>query len=105
MRDLRNTLNQFNETSKEVSNTAKEWTGSRATTNSNYAANGFSMGQQLRPKINNLPLYQTADKSSQVINKLSKNADIIFAGNMTKTGLIEVTTEHGNGWIESHLVQ
>ena len=105
MRDLRNTLNQFNETSKEVSNTAKEWTGSRATTNSNYAANGFSMGQQLRPKINNLPLYQTADKSSQVINKLSKNADIIFAGNMTKTGLIEVTTEHGNGWIDPHLVQ
>ncbi len=29
MRDLRNTLNQFNETSEEVSNTAKEWTGSQ----------------------------------------------------------------------------
>lgn len=105
MRDLRSTLSQFNETSKEVSNTAREWTGSRTNNTSNYTNSSFTVGQQLRPKINNLPLYQSADKSGVVLNKLSKSADIIFAGNATKTGLIEVTTEYGNGWIESHLVQ
>ena len=49
MRDLRSTLSQFNETSKEVSNTAREWTGNRANNTSNYTNSSLTVGQQLRP--------------------------------------------------------
>ena len=45
-----------------------------------------------------------SNKSSKVKTKLSKNSDIIYAGNVSSNGLIEVTTEYGNGWVESHLI-
>ena len=63
-----------------------------------------TIGQKITPKLNNLPLYETSNKSSKVKTKLSKNSDIIYAGNVSSNGLIEVTTEYGNGWVESHLI-
>lgn len=104
MRELRNSLGQFNETTKVVTGTAKDMTGFGANKQL-VAQSGFTVGQRLYPKINNLPLYQSSNKSSLVTSKLSKNTDVIFAGNTNPNGLIEVTTEYGNGWVESHLVQ
>ncbi|WP_147394209.1 hypothetical protein [Acinetobacter tianfuensis] len=105
MRELRGTLNQITETTKELSGTAKEVSGFGSGANSSNANASYTAGQRLYPKINNLALYQSPNKSSPVVSKLSKNTDVVFAGNMNKNGLIEVSTEYGNGWIESHLVQ
>ncbi len=103
LRDLRGTLSQINETTKEVAGTAKEMTKFRG--NNETSTNiERTIGQKITPKLNNLPLYETSNKSSKVKTKLSKNSDIIYAGNVSSNGLIEVTTEYGNGWVESHLI-
>jgi len=103
MRELRNTLGQITDTTKEVTGTAKELGG--FTSGGNTNSSSFKSGQSLYPKINNLALYQSANKSSSVLTKLTKSTDLIFSGNASNNGFIEVTTEHGNGWVESHLVQ
>lgn len=103
MRDLRGTLSQITDTTKEITGVTKELGGFKSGGNAN--SSNFKSGQSLYPKINNLALYQSANKSSSVLTKLTKNTDLIFSGNASNNGFIEVTTEHGNGWVEAHLVQ
>ena len=103
MRDLRGALSQITDTTKEISGVTKELGGFKSNGNAN--SSNYKAGQSVYPKINNLALYQSANKSSTVLTKLSKSTDLVFSGNASNNGFIEVTTEHGNGWVEAHLVQ
>lgn len=103
LRDLKGTLSQLTDTTKEVTGFSKEVLGNRAGTQPQYTT-GYNLGQNLSPKVNNLPLYQGANKSGPVMTRLSKSSTLVFAGNSHNSGLIEVTTDYGNGWVEAHLV-
>jgi hypothetical protein len=103
MRDLRGALSQITDTTKEITGVSKEFGSFKGTANTNNS--NYKAGQSVYPKINNLALYQTANKSSSVLTKLSKSTDLVFSGNASNNGFIEVSTEHGNGWVEAHLVQ
>ena len=103
MRELRYNLGQLNETTRMVSDTAKGLKSSQHNVTSQQVA--WRTGQQLRPKINNLPLYQAAHTSSNVVHQLAQHHNIVFLGSHHANGLIEVATDYGNGWVEKHLVQ
>lgn len=103
LRELKGTLTELTDTNKEITGFSKEVVGNRASTQPQYTA-GYHLGQNLSPKVNNRPLYQSANKSAPVMTKLSKSSTLVFAGNSHHSGLIEVTTDYGNGWIEAHLV-
>lgn len=105
LRELRGTLSELSQTAKEISGVGKEvgLTSNSGKSNKQQENSDHSVGQTLYPKVNNLSLYQSSSKSSSVIKKLSKNTDLIFSG-QAQNGLMKVTTEHGDGWVESHLV-
>ncbi|QER40644.1 hypothetical protein F2A31_13430 [Acinetobacter suaedae] len=104
LRDLRNTLGQVSETTKQVAGISQDVRGAAGQNQQAGMQTNLAAGQTLRPKVNNISLYQSPNKSSAVIQKLSKSTDLVFSGNMQQ-GLYEVATDHGTGWVESHLVQ
>ncbi|RZF53088.1 hypothetical protein EXE30_08150 [Acinetobacter halotolerans] len=104
LRDLRNTLGQVSETTKQVAGISQDVKNTSGQNQQAAIQTNLVTGQTLRPKINNISLYQSANKSSAVMYKLSKSTDLVFSGNVQQ-GLYEVATDHGTGWVEGHLVQ
>lgn len=109
---MRGAVTEIFQAAKEVTDVSKEM-GLNAGDNSNkqqdkantqQANANFTVGQTLFPKINNISLFQASSKSSSVMKKLTKTTDLIFTG-QTQNGLMQVTTEHGEGWVEAHLIQ
>ena len=97
-------MGQVSETTKQVAGISQDVRGTAGQNQQAGMQTNLVAGQTLRPKVNNISLYQSPNKSSAVIQKLSKSTDLVFSGNMQQ-GLYEVATDHGTGWVESHLVQ
>ncbi|MDO7413070.1 hypothetical protein Q5X48_14765 [Acinetobacter baumannii] len=104
LRDLRNTLGQVTDATKQVSGLSQDLKGATGQKQQTVLSSNLIAGQTVHPKVNNVLLYQSSDKSSIVIHKLSKSTDLVFSGN-AQQGFYEVVTDYGTGWVEGHLVQ
>lgn len=105
LRDIRSTISQINNTADEASSLGQEVTGMVGGGSTGSATTtGIAAGQILYPKINNVSVYQSANKSSNVLHKLSKSTEMVYSGS-SNAGFHMVTTEHGEGWVEATMVQ
>jgi hypothetical protein len=105
IRELRNTIGQLSDTTKEITGVTKEVGALSGSGSEQATSTQYSSGQTLYPKLNNVSLYESASKSAPVIKKLTKSTDLVFTGKAHKSGFIQVTTEYGDGWVESHLIR
>lgn len=111
LRSLRDTVNQITYTTSDVKSMSQEvgdFVGIKnlPTQPQVVTANtGTTLvsGQVMSTKINTVSLYQTADKTSAVLQKLPKGSEVVFSG-AVKNGLYLVTTEFGEGWVDANLV-
>lgn len=104
LRDLRSSISQISGATKEASDLTKEVTGLTGSGSGRASGSSAASGQVLYPKINNVKLYQSANKGSSVVTKLSKGSEMVYSGN-SSGAFHQVTTEHGDGWVEASLVQ
>ena len=106
LRSIRDTVNQITYTSSDVKTMSSEVGGFMGIDKSVQTSSGTTIaaGQVLMTKINNVSLYQTANKAGTVLQKLPKGSEVVFSGNVNN-GLYSVTTEFGDGWVDANLLQ
>jgi uncharacterized protein YgiM (DUF1202 family) len=107
LRQLRNTISETSKTGKELSDLAganKSTEPSRPQVKPSATDVSIKEGDVLVSKVDNIKLYQLADKKSNVMAKLSKRDEVIFTG-YDSNGLYSVNANGNEGWVEKILVK
>lgn len=67
-------------------------------------ATRFSAGDLLHSKLNNLKVYESADKSSGVAGKVDKSTDLVYLGE-SESGFLYVQGADVEGWVQEVMMQ
>mgnify|MGYP000128898895 CR=1 FL=1 len=67
-------------------------------------ATAFSPGDVLRPKINNLKIYESANRSSKALGTVNKSDELVFLGE-TLDGFLYVQGEAAEGWVQEIMLK
>lgn len=107
LRELRGTIGEMTNTSREAGQLAKEVTPEKSpeTAKSDASATTeIKSGDAIVPKMDKVKVLKEANKKSAKLMQLSKTDEVIYMGE-EQNGMYRVTTSEGEGWVDKLLVK
>lgn len=107
LRELRGTIGEITNTSREAGQLAKEVTPEKlpeATKPEASISTEIKSGDTVVPKMDKVKVLKEANKKSAKLAQLSKSEEVIYMGE-EQNGMYRVTTSEGEGWVDKLLVK
>lgn len=106
LRELRGTISEVTNTSREVGELSKEVTPTKSpeATKTNTNSTEIKSGDTIVAKMDKVKVLKEANKKSAKLVQLSKTDEVIYMGE-EQNGMYKVTTSEGEGWVDKLLVK